>query len=68
MEAQSGSCDIALLFCNLGGRGRWVVNATPRHVPAIQKAEWAPEPHWTCAENLIPAGIRSPDRQPVMSR
>jgi hypothetical protein len=31
-------------------------------VPVVQEAGWSPEPAWTGAENLAPAGIRSPDR------
>jgi hypothetical protein len=30
--------------------------------PIVQEAVWAPGPIWTGAENLAPAGIRSPDR------
>jgi hypothetical protein len=31
-------------------------------VPIVQEAGWAPGPFWTGAENLVPTGIRSPDR------
>jgi len=31
-------------------------------VPIVQEAAWAPGPIWTVAENLVPNGIRSPDR------
>jgi hypothetical protein len=31
-------------------------------VPILQKAGWAPRTVWTGAENLVPTGIRSPDR------
>jgi hypothetical protein len=31
-------------------------------VPFVQEAGWAPGPVWTCAKNLAPTGIRSPDR------
>ena len=31
-------------------------------VPIVLEAGWAPGPVWTCAENLAPTGIRSPDR------
>ena len=31
-------------------------------VPIVQEAGWAPRPVWTGAENLVPTGIRSPDR------
>ena len=44
-------------------------NATPRQpypwerdpLPILWEAEWAAEPVWTGAENLVPTGIRSPD-------
>ena len=37
---------------------------TPRKdpVPIVQEAGWTPGPVWTCAENLTPTKIRSPDR------
>jgi hypothetical protein len=31
-------------------------------VPIVQEAGWAPGPVWTCAKNLAPTWIRSPDR------
>jgi len=31
-------------------------------VPIVQEAGWPPGPVWTGAENLVPTGIRSPDR------
>ena len=31
-------------------------------VPIVQEAGWASGPVWTGAENLAPAGSRSPDR------
>ena len=34
---------------------------------SLQEAGWAPQPVWTCAENLAPTGIRSSDR-PARSR
>jgi hypothetical protein len=42
---------------------------TPRKdpVPIVQESEWAPGPVWTCAKNLAPTGIRSPNR-PVRSQ
>ena len=52
----------------LDGGGGW---STPRPgrctpekdpVPIVQEAGWDPGPVWTCAENLAPTGIRSPDR------
>ena len=32
-------------------------------VPIVQEAGWAPGQVWQGAENLVPTGIRSPDRQ-----
>ena len=40
--------------------GRFTPGKDP--VPIVQKAGWAPGPVWTGAENLVPTGIRSPDR------
>ena len=31
-------------------------------VPIVQEAGWASEPVWAGAENLVPTGIRYPDR------
>jgi hypothetical protein len=72
MKAQRGSRGtvLSLLFFNLGTRWGWVVNATPRPlyprerdpVPIVQDAGWAPGPVWKGAKNLVPIGIRSPDR------
>ena len=31
-------------------------------VPIVQETGWAPALFWTGAENLVPTGIRSPDR------
>ena len=55
---------------SLGTKFTWVVNATPRPlyprerqpVTTVLKAELAPGPVWTGAENLAATGIRSPDR------
>jgi hypothetical protein len=67
-RAQRGSRGIALHILDLGAWRGWVVSTTPRPlyprerpVPIIQEAGWAPGPVWTCAENLAPTGIRSPD-------
>ena len=54
----------------IGTRRGWGVSVTPRPlftpgkdpVPIVQEAKWAPGPAWTSAENLVPIGIRSPDR------
>jgi hypothetical protein len=42
------------------GPGRFTPGKDP--VPTVQEAGWFPEPGWTGAENLVPTGIRSPDR------
>jgi hypothetical protein len=46
-----------------------VVSTTPRplypgkdSVTIVQDAGWATGPFWTCAKNLSPTGIRSPER------
>jgi hypothetical protein len=64
-----GGVDVWLYsFFNLGARWEWVVNATPRLLYPRER----PGTHciggsvWTGAENLVPTGIRSPDR-PVRS-
>jgi hypothetical protein len=52
-----------------GTRREWGVSITLRPlftpgkdpVPIVQEAGWAPGPVWTCAENLAPTGIRSPE-------
>jgi len=68
--AHRGNRGIALPFLDHGTRRWWGVSSTPRPlftpgrgpVPIIQEAGWAPGPVWTGAENLVPTGIRSPDR------
>ena len=40
--------------------GRFTPGKDP--VPIVQEARWSPGPVWTGAENLVPTGIRSPDR------
>jgi hypothetical protein len=40
--------------------GRFTPGKDP--VPIVQETGWAPGPVWTGAENLVPTGIRSPDR------
>jgi hypothetical protein len=66
---RGGGRGIALLFIDLGTRrggwsaprpGRFTPSKDP--VPIVQEAGWAPGPVWTCAKNLDPTGIRSPDR------
>jgi len=56
-------------FFNLDARWVWVVNATPlspypgnEPVLVVMEAGLIPGLVWTVAENLSPAGIRSPDR------
>jgi len=68
--AHRGSRDIALLFLDHGTRRGWGVRITPQPlftpgkdpVPIVQEAGWASGPVWKGAENLVPTGIRSPDR------
>jgi len=68
--ARKGSRGIALLFLDHSTRRGWGVSVTPRPlftpgkdlVPIVQEAGWTLGPVWTGAENLAPAGIRSPDR------
>ena len=40
--------------------GRFTHEKDP--VTIVQEAGWAPRPVWKDAENLVPTGIRSPDR------
>ena len=57
-------------FHEHGTRRGWGVSVTPRPLftsgkdpgPIAQEAGWVPGPVWTCAENLSPTGIQSPDR------
>ena len=68
--AHRGSRGIALLFLDHATRRGWGVSVMPRPlfipgndpVPIVQEDGWDPVPVWTCAENLAPTGIRSPDR------
>jgi hypothetical protein len=60
---------IALHFLDLGTRrGGWSAPCPSRFtpgkdpVPIVQEVGWAPGLVWTCAKNLAPAGVRSPDR------
>jgi hypothetical protein len=41
--------------------GRFTPGKEP--VPIVQEAVYAAGPVWKCAEDLVPTGIRSPDRQ-----
>jgi hypothetical protein len=68
-EGPEGGRGIAVLFLDLGARrGGWSAPRPDRFthgkdlVPIVQEAGWAPGPVWTCAKNLAPTGIRSPDR------
>jgi hypothetical protein len=72
-KAQGRSRDIVLFFLNLDTRwggwsrprpGRFIPGKEP--VPIVQEARWDPGPAGTVVENLVPTGIRSPDR-PVRS-
>jgi hypothetical protein len=68
-EGPEGGIGIALLFLDLGVRrggwsaphpGRFTPGKDP--VPFAQESGWAVGPVWTCAKNLAPNGILSPDR------
>jgi len=55
-------------FFNFGvrwsGRSRplpGLFNPEKDPAPIVLEAGWAPDPVWTVAENLTPAGIQSPD-------
>jgi hypothetical protein len=62
-------------FLTFGARWLWMSNFMSRQLSLrerdrlliVQKVGWAPEQFFTGAENLAPTGIRSPDRQPVLS-
>ena len=68
--AHRGSRGVAQPFLDYGTRRGWGVSITPRPlftpgkdpVLIVQEVGWAPGPVWTCAEDLAPIGIRSPDR------
>jgi len=68
--AHRGSRDIALPFLDHSTRRGSKVSVTPRPiftpgkdpVPIVQEVGWTPEPVCTCARNLAPTGIKSPDR------
>jgi hypothetical protein len=73
-RAHRGSRGIALHILDLGATwGGWSAPRPGRFtpgkypVPVVQEAGWDPGPVWTCAKNLAPTGIRSPDR-PVRSQ
>jgi hypothetical protein len=62
-------CTVFNCRVNLGTRrggwsaprpGRFTPGKDP--VPIEQEAGWAPGTVWACAKNLVPTGIRSPDR------
>jgi hypothetical protein len=59
------SCALPLISALDGvGDQRHVPAILPRErnsVPIIQEVRQAPGPVWTGVENLVPAGIRSPD-------
>ena len=55
--------------------GGWMGNFMPRplylrerdRLPTVQEVRWAPGPVWNGAEYLAPTGIRSQDRESVLS-
>jgi hypothetical protein len=69
ITGHQGPRGIAILILDLGARKGWVVSTTPGRftpgkdpVPILQEAGWGPGPVWTCAKNLDPTRIKSPDR------
>jgi hypothetical protein len=46
--------------CSAPRPGRFTLGKDP--VPIVQEAGLAPGPVWMCAKNLVPTGIRSPNR------
>jgi hypothetical protein len=63
-QAQRVDRGIALPFRDLGARMGCVVSrftSAKDPAPIVQEAGWASGPVWTCAKNLTPTGIRSPD-------
>ena len=62
MQAQTGRRGIALPFLYFGTRWGWVVNATTRPLYHRERDPVPLRVVWTSAENLVPTGIRSPDR------
>ena len=62
MMAQTGRRGIALPFLNLGARWGWVINATPPPLYHRERDLVRLRVVWTRAKNLVPTGIRSPDR------
>jgi hypothetical protein len=70
MKTQRGSRCVALLFAQsqhymgVGGQHHATAAFTPGKdpVPIVQEAGLVPGPVWMDPENLVPTGIRSPDR------
>jgi hypothetical protein len=69
LESPDGGSCIALHSLNLGARrGGWSAPRPGRFTPGkdpvsiVEEDGWAPGPVWTCAKNLAPTLIRSPDR------
>jgi hypothetical protein len=70
LESSEGGVEVYLytLLTSVLEGGEWSAprldRFTPGKVPVhiVQEAAWTPGPVWTCAKNLAPTGIRSPDR------
>jgi hypothetical protein len=70
LESPEGDKGIALHSLDFDAleSGRWSAPRSGRFTPGndpvlfVQEAGWAPGPACTCAKNLTPTGIRSPDR------
>jgi hypothetical protein len=69
LGSSKGGRGMALHSLDLGvRRGGWWAPRPGRFtpgkypVPIVQEVGWAPGPIWTCAKNLAPTGVGSPDR------
>jgi hypothetical protein len=73
LESPEGGIGIALHSLDLGTLegggwsaprpGRFTPGKVP--VPIVEEAGWAPGSICTCAKNLVPTAIRSPDSPPL---
>jgi hypothetical protein len=57
---RGGGCIVIALHLTSALEGVGGQHHSP--VPIVHEAGWAPGPVWTCAKNLAPTGIGSPDR------
>jgi hypothetical protein len=69
-QGPRGGVDVQLYSFSTSalGVGGWSAPGPGRFTPGkdpvliVQEAGWNPVPVWTCGKNLVPIGIRSPDR------